>query len=165
MEFKINRVSKHNEDFLKTIHQHQGLIHKICNIYRDNKEDKEDLFQEITYQLWRSYPSFKGHSKITTWMYKIALNTAMASFRKIKAPISNVKELPDIQAEINQEDIRKEKLFWAIRQLDDAEKAIISLYLDDYDIAEIATITGITKNNVSVRLNRIKNKIKTLINI
>lgn len=165
MEFKINRVSTHNEDFLKTIHKHQGLIHKICNIYRDNKEDKEDLFQEITYQLWRSYPSFKGNSKITTWMYEIALNTAMASFRKMKLPISNVKELPDIQAEINQEDTRTEKLFWAIRQLDAAEKAIISLYLDDFDITEIATITGITKNHVSVRLNRIKNKIKTLINV
>lgn len=157
-------VLTQNEDFLKTIHNHQGLIHKVCNIYRDTKEDKEDLFQEITYQLWRSYPTFKGNSKITTWMYKIALNTAMASFRKIKSPISNLKELPDIQAEINQEDIRTEKLFWAIRQLDAAEKAIISLYLDDFHITDIAAITGITKNHVSVRLNRIKNKIKTLIN-
>lgn len=165
MEFKIDKVSTQNEDFLKTIYLHQGLIHKICNIYRDNKEDKEDLFQEITYQLWKSYPSFKGNSKITTWMYKIALNTAMASFRKMKVPISNVKELPDIQAEINQGDTRTEKLFWAIRQLDAAEKAIISLYLDDFDITEIATIIGITKNHVSVRLNRIKSKIKTLINV
>jgi RNA polymerase sigma factor (sigma-70 family) len=165
LEFKINRVSTQNEDFLKTIHQHQGLIHKICNIYRDNKEDKEDLFQEITYQLWKSYPKFEGKSKITTWMYKIALNTAMASFRKAKLPIFNIEELPDSPVEINQEDDRKEKLFWAIRQLDDAEKAIISLYLDDFDTTEIATITGITKNHVSVRLNRIKSKIKTLINI
>ncbi|WP_220628110.1 sigma-70 family RNA polymerase sigma factor [Confluentibacter sediminis] len=158
-------MSIQNEDFLKTIHKHQGLIHKVCNIYRDNREDKEDLFQEITYQLWKSYPKFEGKSKITTWMYKIALNTAMASFRKTKVPISHVKELPDIQSEIKQDDVRKEKLFWAVRQLDDAEKAIISLYLDDYDLTEIADITGITKNNVSVRLNRIKNKIKTLINI
>lgn len=158
-------MSAQNEDFLKTILEHQGLIHKICNIYRDYKEDKEDLFQEITYQLWKSYPKFKGKSKITTWMYKIALNTAMASFRKPKIPISNLEQLPDNPVEINQEDARTEKLFWAIRQLDDAEKAIISLYLDDFDISEIATITGITKNHVSVRLNRIRDKIKTLIKV
>ncbi len=158
-------MSTQNEDFLETIHKHQGLIHKVCNIYRDNKEDKEDLFQEITYQLWKSYPKFEGKSKITTWMYKIALNTAMASFRKPKIIMEEVKELPDNQLEKPEEDFRKEKLFWAIRQLDDADKAIISLYLDDVDITEISSITGITKNNVSVRLNRIKNKIRTLINV
>lgn len=61
---------------------HQGLIHKICRMYRDSREDQEDLFQEIVYQLWKSYPQFQGKSKITTWMYRIGLNTAMAAFRK-----------------------------------------------------------------------------------
>ncbi len=156
-------MSLTKEEFLETIFKHQALIHKVCNVYCDNKEDKEDLFQEITYQLWRSHPNFMGNSKITTWMYKIALNTAMSSFRKHRIKITDVKELPDNQLENKEDDIRKEQLFWAIRQLDDAEKAIISLYLDDFDITEISNITGITKNNVTVRLSRIRNKIKTLI--
>lgn len=152
-----------NEDFLKVIHKHQALIHKICNIYRDSKEDKEDLFQEITYQLFRAYPKFEGRSKITTWMYRIALNTAMASFRKAKIIISEVKEIPELPFEEREESINKERLFSAIRQLDDAEKAIVSLYLEGMDNLEIADVIGITKNNVGVRLNRIKNKIKALI--
>jgi len=150
-------------EFLEVLHKNQALIYKVCNIYRDSKEDKEDLFQEITYQLWRSYPKFQEKSKITTWMYRIALNTAMASFRKQKIKISEVKELPNEAINEDKEDIQKEKLFAAIRQLNDAEKAIVSLYLDEFDNLEIANIIGITKNNVGVRLNRIKNKIKTLI--
>jgi len=70
--------------FLVLIQEHQGIIHKICRLYRDSKEDREDLFQEITYQLWKSFPSFKGEAKVSTWMYRIALNTAIASFRKKK---------------------------------------------------------------------------------
>ena len=151
------------KDFLKAIHKNQALIYKVCHIYRDTKEDKEDLFQEITYQLWRSFPKFEGKSKVSTWMYRIALNTAMASFRKPKIKYSETKKLPDIPSELSHEDERREQLFSAIKKLDDAEKAIISLYLDGLDISEIAEITGITNNNVSVRLNRIKNKIKTLI--
>ncbi|MDO5978471.1 RNA polymerase sigma factor [Flavivirga spongiicola] len=152
-----------NENFLKIIHKHQALIHKVCNIYRDSKEDKEDLFQEITYQLFRAYPKFEGRSKVTTWMYRIALNTAMASFRKARIIISKVKEIPELPLEEKHESINRERLFSGIRQLDDAEKAIISLYLDGVDHSEIADIMGITKNNVGVRLNRIKNKLKTLI--
>lgn len=156
-------MSTQNENFLKVIHENQALIHKVCNIYRDSKEDKEDLFQEITYQLLRAYPKFQGRSKITTWMYRIALNTAMASFRKAKIIISKAKEIPELPLEENEESINKARLFSAIRQLDDVEKAMISLYLEDMDHSEIADVMGITKNNVSVRLNRIKNKIRTLI--
>ncbi|WP_449437805.1 RNA polymerase sigma factor [Pedobacter steynii] len=70
------------QSFVKLIHEHQGIIHKICRLYRDSKEDREDLFQEIAYQLWKSFDSYKGEAKISTWMYRIALNTAIASFRK-----------------------------------------------------------------------------------
>ncbi|AUP79879.1 RNA polymerase sigma factor [Flavivirga eckloniae] len=156
-------MSTQNEIFLKVIHQNQALIHKVCNIYRDTIEDKEDLFQEITYQLFRAYPKFEGRSKITTWMYRIALNTAMASFRKSKVIISKDKAIPEVPLEEGEESMNKERLFSAIRQLDDAEKALVSLYLEGMDYSEIADVIGITKNNVGVRLNRIKNKIKTLI--
>lgn len=160
---KIRKVSTQNENFLKVIHEHQALIHKVCNIYRDTKEDKEDLFQEITYQLFGAYPKFEGRSKITTWMYRIALNTAMASFRKARVIISKAKEIPELPIEEKDESIHRERLFSAIRQLDDAEKAMVSLYLEGMDHSEIADVIGITKNNVGVRLNRIKNKIKILI--
>ncbi|NMH86999.1 sigma-70 family RNA polymerase sigma factor [Flavivirga algicola] len=152
-----------NEDFLKLICKHQALVYKVCNIYRDTKEDKEDLFQEIIYQLFRAYPKFEGRSKVTTWMYRIALNTAMASFRKSKVVMSKEKDIPELPLQEKEENINKERLFLAIRQLNDADKALVSLYLEGLDNSEIANVIGITKNNVGVRLNRIKNKIKTLI--
>jgi len=151
------------EEFLKTIHENQALIHKVCNIYRNNKEDKEDLFQEITYQLWKSYPKFQGRSKITTWMYRISLNTAMASFRKQKVVITEVKEFPEPKLEEKETNLQREQLLYAIRKLDDSEKAIISLFLDNMSNSEISEIIGISKNNVSVRLNRIKNKLKNIL--
>ena len=119
----------HKQDnFLNTIYEHQALIHKICNIYRDRKEDKEDLFQEITYQLWKSFPSFKGNSKITTWMYRIALNTALASFRKGRLPMSESNKFPERPIEEKEENLQKKQLFQAIRKLDEGQKAIISLH-------------------------------------
>jgi RNA polymerase sigma factor (sigma-70 family) len=82
-------------EFLSVIQANQGIIHKICRLYRDSPEDREDLFQEVIFQLWRSYPSFSGGSKISTWLYRIALNTAMASFRKNKPNITLTEYLPD----------------------------------------------------------------------
>ncbi len=153
------------DGFLKAIHNHQALIHKVCNIYRDQKEDREDLFQEITYQLWKSFPKFQGKSKITSWMYRIALNTTMASFRKGRIIISETKILPEKPMEEQKENFQKNQLFEAIRKLDDGEKAIISLYLEGMTNTEISEIIGISKNNLSVRLNRIKNKIKTILKL
>ena len=74
--------------FIKNIQQHQNIIYKVCNLYRDRREDQEDLFQEIVYQLWKAYPGFKGESKLSTWMYRIALNTAIAAYRKPKFDIT-----------------------------------------------------------------------------
>ncbi len=151
------------DDLLKTIHQNQALIHRVCAIYRDSKEDKEDLFQEITYQLFKSYKSFQRKSKITTWMYRISLNTAMASFRKPQIRLEAVKKIPENSSEETETSIHKEKLLLAIRKLNDSEKAIISLYLEDLNNSEIAVIIGTSKNNIAVRLNRIKNKLKTIL--
>lgn len=81
--------------FVTLIKEHQKIIHKICHLYRDNPEDKEDLFQEITFQLWKAFPSFKNQAKISTWIYRIALNTAIATFRKNKPAIEYVADLPD----------------------------------------------------------------------
>ena len=151
--------------FLKSIHDYQKIIYKVCKMYRDNKEDQEDLFQEIIYQLWKSYPSFKADSKISSWIYRIALNTAMAVYRKRKPVVDYVEEFPEQSHSRSEQQVseNEDRLFWALRQLDDAEKALISLYLEDFNYREIAEITGISESNTGVRLNRIKNKLKQIL--
>lgn len=153
------------KEFLKTIHDNQKIIYKVCKVYRDNREDQEDLFQEIVYQLWKSYSSFKNESKVSTWIYRIALNTAIAIFRKSKIPLDYYEEYPENIHASGGETIshNEERLFWALRKLNDVEKAIISLYLEDFNYLEIAEISGLSENNVGVRLNRIKNKLKKLL--
>lgn len=153
--------------FLEQVNRHQAIIHKICRLYRDSFEDREDLFQEIMFQLWQSFPSFEGKSKITSWMYRIALNTALASFRKHNPDIAYTDNLPEYpEAASNEEqELQKEKLLAALKKLDDTEKAIIALYFEDMSYGEIAAITGISENYVGVKLNRIKTKIQKLLNI
>ncbi|HOZ78680.1 MAG TPA: sigma-70 family RNA polymerase sigma factor [Ferruginibacter sp.] len=153
------------KEFLAAVHQHQRIIYKVCRIYRDNREDQEDLFQEIVYQLWKSFPGFKSESKISSWIYRIALNTAIAVYRKPKLPVDLYKELPD-QIQTAQEkpvSENEERLFNAFRKLNDAEKAVVSLFLEDFSYKEISEITGLSENNVGVRLTRIKNKLKEIL--
>lgn len=151
--------------FLALMAEHQGIIHKICRLYRDSREDREDLFQEITFQLWKSFPSFKGNSLISTWLYRIALNTAIASYRKEKPTIDYVETLPEFAEESQNEELilRQERLLTAIKQLSESEKAIIALYLEDLSYLQIAEILGISENNVGVKINRIKTKIQQLL--
>lgn len=153
--------------FLQMIGENQGIIHKICRMYREGADDRDDLFQEITYQLWKAFPSFRAESKSSTWMYRIALNTAIASFRKKKPAMEYIPELPDRPEEAKDEnlEIRQEQLFAALQKLNDAEKAIIALYLEDLSYQQIAEVTGISENNVGVKLNRIKTKIQKLLNL
>lgn len=148
--------------FLKLIMENQAIIHKICRLYRDSIEDREDLFQEITYQLWRSLPSFNGAAKVSTWLYRVALNTAIASFREKKPDVSYSASLPDLPEETQSEELglRQERFNAAIKQLDDSEKGILALYLEEMSYQQIAEIIGINVNHVGVKLNRIKNKIQ-----
>jgi RNA polymerase sigma factor (sigma-70 family) len=152
-------------EFLRAIHDYQNIIYKVCKVYRDSREDQEDLFQEIVYQLWKSYPGFKGVSKVSSWMYRIALNTAIAVYRKAKIRIDYSGELdehihPSDEVTISE---NEERLFSALRKLSDGEKAVISLYLEDFSYREIAEITGLSETNVGVRLSRIKIKLKEIL--
>lgn len=149
------------EPFLDTIANHQGLIYKVVKIYRRHPADQEDLFQEIVLQLWKAYPGYRGDAKISTWIYRIALNTALATFRKKQAPIDYPGELPGTSLpEAAPESDRQVQLLEAIRGLKPGERAIISLYFEGYAHKEIGEIIGITENNVGVRMNRIKKKLK-----
>ena len=153
------------KEFLKLIHDFQKIIYKICRVYRDSREDQEDLFQEIVYQLWKSYPSFKGESKVSSWIYRISLNTAIAIYRKSIILFDNYQEFPEHIHPSDEQTIseNEELLFWALQKLKDSEKAVITLYLEDFSYQEIAEITGLSENNVGVRLNRIKNKLKEIL--
>lgn len=153
------------KEFLGLIHENQKIIYKICKLYRDSREDQEDLFQEIVYQLWKSYPGFKRESKVSSWIYRIALNTAIATYRKSKVSIDYYEEFPEHIHPFYEKTIseNEERLFLALRKLNDSEKAVISLYLEDFNYKEIAEITGLSDSNVGVRLNRIKNKLKQIL--
>lgn len=157
------------KEFLQIITENQGIIHKVCSIYCDLEEDRRDLFQEILVQLWKSYPSFRSESKFSTWMYRVALNTAITSFKKDKRqPDKSGISYENLQLAEEMYDIRTEEqirvLNKAVSQLTGIEKSIILLFLEDKRYEEIAEITGITQNYVRVKMNRIKKKLKLLMN-
>ncbi|MBN2634795.1 MAG: sigma-70 family RNA polymerase sigma factor [Prolixibacteraceae bacterium] len=154
-------------NFLQLIKDNQGIIHKVCNIYCDDQEDRNDLFQEIVAQLWKSFPSFRQESKVTTWMYRVALNTAITSFKKQKRrPDQNRLTFENFQLKDENYDHETEEhiklLHRAVAQLSGVEKSIIILYLEEKKYEEIAEITGITQNYVRVKMNRIKKKLKEI---
>lgn len=157
------------KEFLHIIAENQGIIHKVCSIYCDLEEDRRDLFQEILAQLWKSYPSFRNESKFSTWMYRVALNTAITTFKKDKrqpdkaglshASMQMAEEMYDSHTEDQIRLLNK-----AVAKLTGVEKSIILLFLEDKKYEEIAEITGITQNYVRVKMNRIKKKLKLLMN-
>jgi len=154
--------------FVNAIKENEGIIYKITSVYSNNKEDQKDLYQEIVYQLWKSFDSFKGKSKFSTWMYRIALNTSIAHINKGKKKINQVpmdfqlltitEEDDTIEAE------RLSTLYAHIKVLSAVEKGLILLFLEGKSYEEIATITGFSKTNVGTRLGRIKGKLKLQIN-
>lgn len=150
--------------FIQLLNSNQGIIGKVCSIYCNYKEDYEDLFQEITYQAYKGFASFRGEAKFSTWLYRIALNTAISSFRKKRPQLNFVADLPDEIIFSNEEQHnQKQHLIYAIKQLNEGERAIIALYLEEMSYAEIASIIGITENNTAVKINRIKNKLHKIL--
>ena len=150
-------------DFIKTIRDNEALIFKVAKLYTHNKEDEQDLYQDIVYQLWKSFESFRNESKITTWMYRIALNTSIAWLNKEKRTRgrSAINEaFLNVTTEIDAaREERIETLYATIRKLNPAEKAIVLLYLDGRSYEEISAITGFSVSNVGTRLGRIRQKL------
>lgn len=152
-----------NDEFIQQINQNIGIAHKVCSIYFSNLHEREDVLQEMMYQLWKSYPSFDGRSKFSTWMYSVCLNTALTYRRKNTGDKS--ESITQKHYEIAEKDSRHREenikmLLQAIATLSHLNKAIILLYLEDLSYEEIARITGLTKSNVSVRLVRIKKELE-----
>jgi RNA polymerase sigma-70 factor (ECF subfamily) len=151
-------------EFSRRVKEYQGIIHKVSRMYCDNEEHRKDLFQEILIQLWKSYPSFRGDAKFSTWMYRVAINVAIQDLRKTKKKqrlffqTNRFKEAShDDETEMENEKIKR--MYAAISKLNKVEKAIVMLHLEEKTNEEIADIVGITQNYVRVKMNRIKTKL------
>ncbi len=154
------------EAFVNLMQEHKGIIYKICNSYCAKREDRNDLAQEIVYQLWKCFNSFNPDYKFSTWMYRIALNVAISFYRKERKSGSmivypeNLIELKEEQDESADKEKNISLLQQFISQLKEIDKSIMILYLEDKSYKEIAEITGLTETNVATRINRIKEILK-----
>ncbi len=161
--------SELEQKFVNLLEKHQNIVHKICRMYADNQAQHKDLFQDITIQLWKAYPKFRGEAKFSTWMYRVALNTAITLYRKQKRRIKT-QDIDNISFKIEADyydDTTEQNLklmYAAVRELNDIDKALVFLYLEDKNYTEISETLGISEVNARVKMNRIKKKLKTIIN-
>ncbi|MFX0557654.1 RNA polymerase sigma factor [Maribacter sp. CXY002] len=163
----MNQELEHK--FVTELQDNQNIVHKICTLYTNDRDSHNDLFQEITIQLWKAYPKFRGESKFSTWMYRVALNTAITLYRKSKKRIHTqdyesviFKIKADEYDETEEQQLKL--MYKAVRQLGDIDKALVFMYLEDKNYTEISETLGITEVNARVKMNRIKTKLKTILN-
>ncbi|MEW7278364.1 RNA polymerase sigma factor [Aquimarina sp. 2201CG1-2-11] len=163
----MNKELEHS--FVSNLEQNQNIVHKICRIYTSDPDSHNDLFQEITIQLWKAYPKFRGDSKFSTWMYRVALNTAITLYRKSKRSINTTNiETFDYRIKVEEYDDEIEQqlrlMYEAVKKLNDIEKALVFLYLEDRPYHEIAQTMGISEVNARVKMNRVKTKLRKILN-
>ncbi len=155
--------------FVTELEDNQNIVHKVCSLYTNNRDAHNDLFQEITIQLWKAYPKFRGESKFSTWMYRVALNTAITLYRKSKKRV-RTQDYDDFIYKIKSDDYDETQeqqlklMYNAVKQLGDIDKALVFLFLEDKDYAEISETLGISEVNARVKMNRIKKKLRTIVN-
>ncbi|MBU2994911.1 sigma-70 family RNA polymerase sigma factor [Cellulophaga baltica] len=155
--------------FVTELESNQNIVHKVCTLYTNDKDAHNDLFQEITIQLWKAYPKFRGDSKFSTWMYRVALNTAITLYRKSKKRVQTLDyESVIFKIKADEYDPTEEEqlklMYKAVKQLNDIDKALVFLYLEDKNYSEISETLGISEVNARVKMNRIKTKLKTILN-
>ncbi len=157
------------QKFVSDLEEHQNIVHKVCRMYTNNQDAHNDLFQEISIQLWKAYAKFRGDSKFSTWMYRVALNTAITLYRKSKRSIKT-QDFDTVLFKIEStsyDDTQEEQLkllYKAVYQLSDIDKALVLLYLEDKNYREIAETMGISEVNARVKINRVKGKLKKILN-
>lgn len=153
------------ETFTQLIKEHQGLIYKVSSLYTEQQQDQNDLYQEIVYQLWKSYDSFRGEAKISTWMYRVALNTAIGQLKKKKRAPNTVSIDQGVVHIMDELDAGLEERIKAlnaqIQQLNILDRGLILLLLEGKKYEEIAEIAGLSHTNVATRISRIKRKLKS----
>ena len=156
-------------DFVATLNQFQPLLRRVARMYCPDADDQQDLYQEIVLQLWRAWPQYRpGAAKISTWLYRIALNVAISSLRqrtrhpapeRLGPTVPEVPLLPEPGPDAD--DLAQ--LYQAIERLSDVEKAFVLLYLEERTYEEMADILGITQNNVRVKMHRVQDKLRHLL--
>ncbi len=153
------------DEFVELVTKYKDVIFKVCYICAE-KDDVEDCYQEVLIQIWRSLPKFRGESSITTWIYRISLNTCISHVRKNTK--GNINKVSLLDVNLWENDIEKkqqvDEMYSLINKLNKLEKAVILLWLEDRNYEEIASVIGITKANVAVKINRIKEKLRKLSN-
>lgn len=155
--------------FVIQLEENQNIVHKICRLYTHDSDAHNDLFQEITIQLWKAYPKFRGEAKFSTWMYRVALNTAITLFRKSRRKIET-EDFEGVSFKITAEEYdplieeQMKLMYSAVKTLNDIDKALVFLYLENKNYAEIAETLGISEVNSRVKMNRIKEKLRSILN-
>ncbi|MBT8321577.1 MAG: RNA polymerase sigma factor, partial [Eudoraea sp.] len=135
----MNKELEHK--FVTELENNQNIVHKVCSLYTNNRDSHNDLFQEITIQLWKAYPKFRGDAKFSTWMYRVALNTAITLYRKSKRRV-NTQDYESVIFKIKAEEydeteeLQLKLMYKAVKQLGDIDKALVFLYLEDKDYSE-----------------------------
>jgi len=163
----VNKELEHK--FVTELQDNQNIVHKVCTLYTNDRDSHNDLFQEITIQLWKAYPKFRGEAKFSTWMYRVALNTAITLYRKHKKRVDTA-DYESIIFKIKAdeydetEELQLKLMYKAVKQLGDIDKALVFLYLEDKNYTEISDTLGITEVNARVKMNRIKTKLRTILN-
>lgn len=151
--------------FILAIREHEGLIHKVCILYEQEQCLREDLYQEIILNAWKGISSFRGDARFSTWLYRVAINTAISSFRKSKRSIRFIPLPPNLdQAEQEHSpEPPEQQLYTAIGGLSKLDKALVMLYLDNYSYLEISELLGISENHIAVKMARIKKRLRNII--
>lgn len=155
--------------FVAQLEENQNIVHKICRLYTNDSDSHNDLFQEITIQLWKAYPKFRGDSKFSTWMYRVALNTAITLYRRNKRKVKTQDyELVSFKITDEEYDPTVEEqlklMYNAVKTLNDIDKALVFLYLENKNYREISETLGISEVNARVKMNRIKEKLRNILN-
>ncbi len=169
--YRVNlplRMNPASPDFLAVINDNQGILHRVCRLYCSDADDRQDLYQEVVLQLWQAFPRYQPTAKISTWLYRVALNVAISNLRRRTrhpAPERFGAELPDLAPPPDPgpdaDDLAE--LYRAIERLSDVEKAFVLLYLEERTYEEMADILGITQNNVRVKMHRVQDKLRQLL--
>ncbi len=152
------------KEFLDMVRQYNRIIYKVSSFYIDEKTGLEDMYQEVVLNLWKAYPSFRGESIYSTWIYRVALNTCVSYYRKEKRRPFFVNITQAVAEDDSEDSDVVKELYTLINRLGKMERALVLLYLEDRPQKEIAEIMGISVTNVSTKLVRVKEKLKQMSN-
>jgi RNA polymerase sigma factor (sigma-70 family) len=160
-------LKEKEQEFLNRIESHKGILYKVSKMYMDNHDDQQDLFQEIVCQLWKSYDTFRNESQFSTWMYRVAINTAIVFLRKEKRKVDKYEiaseNIKEDESDSHIKESQLDHFYKAVQKLEKIDKAIIFYQLEGFSHKEIGENLGISEGNARVKLNRAKEKIKEII--